>query len=182
MITGYECIWVYWSQWCQGKELCRALVWQLTGARRPLLETLPSTTHHHSSPIRNFGNELPTKITAVSGCSWITGTAISPQLSPAMTVLKRSKLASITDDIASDIAHSRRKCPCLCTSPARHTKGLKNLNELNFSKRPHFVLVLSRWIWFWAKLRRAQLIHENEQQHTDLPRTEHSSPNPSKTT
>lgn len=84
--------------------------------------------------------------------------------------------------LPSDIAHSRRKCPCLCTSPARHTKGLKNLNELSFSKRPHFVLVLSRWIWFWAKLRRAQLIHENEQQHTDLPRTEHSSPNPSKTT
>mmetsp|Transcript_19922 Transcript_19922/g.46664 ORF Transcript_19922/g.46664 Transcript_19922/m.46664 type:complete len:202 (-) Transcript_19922:741-1346(-) len=44
--------------------------------------------------------EEPTNMRNVSGCRLITGTAISPQLSPAMTVLNRSRLAPITDSVA----------------------------------------------------------------------------------
>ena len=39
----------------------------------------------------------PTKISAVEGCASITGTAISPQLSPAITVLAEVRRRAVGD-------------------------------------------------------------------------------------
>mmetsp|Transcript_40859 Transcript_40859/g.88520 ORF Transcript_40859/g.88520 Transcript_40859/m.88520 type:complete len:249 (-) Transcript_40859:360-1106(-) len=47
---------------------------------------------------------LPTKIMAVAGYASMTGTAMVPQESPAMTVLKRRRFASMTEEVA------RRHC------------------------------------------------------------------------
>eukprot|EP00438_Fugacium_kawagutii_P008808 Skav212801 [mRNA] locus=scaffold1633:122300:134194:+ [translate_table: standard] len=47
---------------------------------------------------------LPMNITPVAGWSLITGTAMVPQLSPAMTVLNRSRLAFITEFV--ELMHS----------------------------------------------------------------------------
>mmetsp|Transcript_4301 Transcript_4301/g.10338 ORF Transcript_4301/g.10338 Transcript_4301/m.10338 type:complete len:231 (-) Transcript_4301:412-1104(-) len=57
-------------------------------------------------------NKDPMKMMAVAGYCWMTGTATSPQLSPAITVLKSKRLACITEEVASRHHSQSAKRPC----------------------------------------------------------------------
>mmetsp|Transcript_106533 Transcript_106533/g.254342 ORF Transcript_106533/g.254342 Transcript_106533/m.254342 type:complete len:282 (+) Transcript_106533:771-1616(+) len=58
-----------------------------------------TATIRFSTPKTRVSSD-PTKITAVAGYFSMTGTAMSPQPSPAMTVLKSRRFASMTDCVA----------------------------------------------------------------------------------
>mmetsp|Transcript_117953 Transcript_117953/g.279993 ORF Transcript_117953/g.279993 Transcript_117953/m.279993 type:complete len:238 (-) Transcript_117953:298-1011(-) len=90
--------------------------------------SMTTATIKFNTPKTNVKSER-TKMMAVSGCFKISGTAMRPQLSPAITVWNSSRFARITEDVAS-----KQRSPQLAKSGLSFISGC-SISTINMAHR-----------------------------------------------